>query len=130
MLKITKDRPREPQYLVTNTENSRQVWMHSYLVELLVTQTLVELGDKVTDGLKELQMRNIETQGDTFGQAGFVSVPKKPYKLLLGRDEAGQYLIGSMLYIDPDDGQYVFAVTQEELDDMLEPIKTQGESHE
>ena len=130
MLKIIKDSDSEPKYLVTNNENSLMLWLHSHLVELLVTHTLVELGDKVTDSIQRLQMRNIETKGDTFGQAGFVTVPKKPYKLLLARDAAGKYLIGSMPTLDPDSGQYVLAVTQEELNDLLESIKTQGESHE
>ena len=123
MLKIIKDSDSEPKYLVTNTKNSHKVWLHSHIVELLVTHTLVELGDKVTDSIQELQMRNIETQGDTFGQARFVTVHKQPYKLLLARDVAGKYLIGSMQTLDPCNGQYVLAVTQEELNDMLESIK-------
>ena len=101
-----------------------EVCLSSAIIKVLRETPLNKMGDIITSALPKFQLRDIETMEDTFCQVGFVQTDDPlGYQLVIGRDAKDNFLITQMNSIDPDDGQYAFAVTQEQLDALLDSIK-------
>lgn len=93
-------------------------------IKVLRETPLNKMGDIITSSFPKFQLRDIETMEDTFGQVGFVQTDDPHgYQLVIGRDDNDKYLITQTNSLDPDDGQYAFAVTQEQLDALLDSLK-------